>query len=115
RYFISTARRKSRTNAESYSHGSRGGAPCVRVCEVSAPKGSQRRYSSRGARLTKPPTSWLKNVNPESTNDSPARSVASLAALDLLACPHQCRDSRWIPTPGLRLLMIYCRVAISRC
>src|SRR5262249_13336056 len=89
-YFISTARRKSASSASSYSHGSRGGAPCVRVCDVNAPNAIQRRYRSRGARWTKPPTSWLQYVKPVRPNESPALSSAAIAWLVFSASPPQC-------------------------
>src|SRR6476661_5558885 len=89
-YLSSMARRKSTTKAESYSHGSRGGAPCVRVCDDSAPNGVQRRYRSRGARFTNPPISWLQYVNPDRPNDRPPRSVAAIAEFVFSASPPQC-------------------------
>src|ERR1039457_4157326 len=46
RYFISSARRKSSMKAALYSHGSLGGVPWQRLCEVSMDRKSTRLNSS---------------------------------------------------------------------
>src|ERR1035437_4470899 len=90
RYFSSSARRKSSMKAVPYSHGSLGGMPWQRLCEVSMPNGIQRRYSSSGVLAAKPPMSWLQEVKPLKPNERPPRRVAAMLESWAPESPPQC-------------------------